>query len=87
MTRDEVKVMSKREKVKVLKSKFDLNLKPPYPVETATKPYLVGYIVSHFQKFGERKGNMREPVVQLVDSMGASYNDHNLSYEISPNPS
>lgn len=65
-----------REKIRPLYIGVDLT--PHYDVEVATKPHLVGYVTLLFQKFDGRKGNSRELVVRILDSISGHAYDANL---------
>lgn len=60
MTPFEDEAMSRKEKDKSSISSAYLELKPPYLIKVAAKPYPSKYAMPKFQKFDERKGNTTE---------------------------
>lgn len=47
----------RREKEKAYVSSICLDLKPPYVVEVAAKPYLLGYVALIIQQFNNSREN------------------------------
>ncbi|GFZ01069.1 hypothetical protein Acr_14g0007040 [Actinidia rufa] len=69
---------SSRRKLPLLFATY-MDLHPPYSMEVASSPFSEGSVVSKFISFGGNKGNAKEYITRLVDTLGVRSGDRNLT--------